>query len=149
MLFSIGLNCVINKSGRFSILGPLFIFLYGLLDSIGSAIFPMDAAEETFAGMMHILVSFIGISAVIFSPLALAGRMKKDKSWSRLVRFSWIMQAFFWVVYVVCILAFAEIYFVRHVGILQRIFIYSADIWVVVLGANALKVLSKQSDTPQ
>lgn len=143
MLFSLGLHKSIKKSGRFSFMGPLCICLYGLLDSIGSAIFPMDAAEMTFAGTMHTLVSFIGVTAVIFSPLALAGRMKKDPMWNRpgLLRFTWVTQIFFWLIYVVCISAFAEIYFTWCIGILQRIFIYSADIWIIILGCKA-----RQSD---
>jgi hypothetical protein len=143
MLFSLGLNNTMEKTGRLSFFGPLFICLYGLLDSIGSAVFPMDAAEETFSGTMHILVSFIGITAVIFSPLALVNRMKKDPMWKGLVCFTWITQVFFWVIYVVCILAFAGIYFSRHAGLLQRVFIFAADIWIVVLGFNALKTLKR------
>lgn len=130
-----GLNNTMKKSGRFSFFGPLFICLYGLMDSIGSAIFPMDVAEETFSGMMHILVSFIGITAVIFSPLAFVNRMKNDPM-------SWITQICFWVIYTVCLLAFADIYFSQCVGLLQRVFIFVVDIWMVVLGFNALKSLA-------
>ena len=139
MLFSLGLNNAMGKTGRFSFVGPLFICLYGLLDSIGSAVFPMDAAEATFSGTMHTLVSFVGITAVIFSPLALVSRMKKDPAWNGLVRCAWITQVFFWVIYVVCILAFAGICFSRYAGLLQRLFIFAVDIWIVVLGFNALK----------
>lgn len=142
MLFSLGLNNAMEKSGRLSFAGPLFICLYGLLDSIGSAVFPMDVAETTFSGVMHTLLSFIGITAVIFSPLALVNRMKKDPAWNRLVPFTWTAQVFFWAVYIVCILAFADICFSRYVGLLQRVFIFAADIWIVVLGFNALKRLN-------
>lgn len=136
MLFSISLDNTIEKSGKLSILGPLFIFLYGLLDSIGSVIFPMDMAEETFSGIMHILVSFIGITAVIFSPLALLGRMKRDPAWKRLVRFTGFTQIIFLLIYMVCILAFADIYLSQYLGLLQRIFIYVVDIWIIILGVN-------------
>jgi hypothetical protein len=139
MLFSFSLDNAIEKSGRLSILGPLFIFLYGLFDSIGSVIFPMDMVEETFTGMMHMLVSFIGITAVIFSPLALLGRIKRDKAWKRLVRFTWFTQIIFLLIYVVCILAFTDIYFGQYLGLLQRIFIYAVDIWIIILGVNTLK----------
>lgn len=139
MLFSMGLNKTMKKTAKFSFLGPLFICLYGLLDSIGSAIFPMDTAQESFSGMMHTLVSFIGITAFVFSPLALVGRMKKDPKWAGLVCFTWIAQIFFWVIYVVCVLAFAGIYFSQYIGLLQRVFIYAADLWIVVLGIYSLK----------
>jgi hypothetical membrane protein len=142
ILFSVNLNSAMDKSGRFSFIGPLCICLYGLMDSIGSAAFPMDAAgtaEMTFSGMMHYLVSFIGITAVIFSPLALISRMKKDPAWNRFVRPAWITQIFFWAIYIICVLAFADIYFSWCVGLLQRIFIYAADIWIIALGRNACR----------
>ncbi len=122
----------------------MYNLFIGLFDSIGSAVFPMDLAEETFSGMMHILVSFIGITAFVFSPLALLGRIKRDQSWRRLVSFAWITQVFFWVVYIVCVLAFAEIYFDSYIGLLQRVFIYAGDIWLVVLGVKALKSLRQK-----
>lgn len=137
MIFSLGLNKAIEESGMLSILGPLLIFSYGLFDSIGSVVFPMDMGEETFIGMMHMVVSFIGITAVIFSPLALIGRMKRDAAWKGLIPFAWFTQIFFWIIYVVCVLAVAEICLVEYIGILQRIFIYGADIWLVVLGVKA------------
>ena len=136
MLFSFSLHNSIEKSGKLSILGPLFILMYGLFDSIGSVIFPMDVAEETFTGMMHMTVSFIGITAVIFSPIALIGRMRRDSAFNRLIPFAWLTQIFFWIIYVVCILAFAQVCLVQYIGILQRIFIYAVDIWIVVLGIN-------------
>lgn len=150
MLFSFSLNNAMQKSGRFSSAGPLFICLYGLMDSVGSAIFPMDAPGEalTFYGMMHILFSFIGITAVIFSPLALVNRMKKDPAWSRLSRFALVTQICFLLIYIVCVLAFAEICFSRYVGILQRIFIFAADIWMAVLGFNALNALKAPDNSP-
>jgi hypothetical membrane protein len=141
MLFSFALNNAMQKSGRFSFVGPLCICLYGLMDSIGSAIFPMDTADVTFSGIIHILVSFIGITAVIFSPLALVNRMKKDPVWSNLVCFAWVTQICFLLIYIVCVLAFADIYFSKYAGILQRVFILEADIWMAVLGFYALKAL--------
>jgi len=141
ILFSFGLNNAMQKSGRFSFAGPLFICLYGLLDSVGSAIFPMDTADETIIGTIHILLSFIGITAVVFSPLALVGRMKKDPAWSRLASFAWVTQIFLWLIYTVSVLAFAGICFSMYVGLLQRVFIFAADIWLAVLGINALKAL--------
>jgi hypothetical membrane protein len=142
ILFSLALNNTMEKAGRFSFLGPLCICLYGLLDSIGSSIFPMDVAGETITGMIHTIVSFIGITAVTFSPLALVGRMKKDPRWNRLVGFTWITQIIFCVIYVVCVLAFTEIYFGQYVGFLQRVFIYGVDIWIIVLGLSARKALA-------
>lgn len=147
MIFAIGLNYAMKKSGRFSFVGPLCICLYGLLDSIGSAIFPMDVAQDTFSGIMHTLVSFIGVTAVIFSPLALVGRMKKDPGWTGLVRFTWITQICFWVIYGVCLLAFAEIHFSQYIGLLQRIFIYAADIWMFVLGFNGIRAPFRRNDS--
>jgi hypothetical protein len=143
MLYSFGLNKALEKSGKLSILGPLFIFMYGLFDSIGSAIFPMDMAEETFSGMMHMLVSFIGITAVIFSPLALLGRIKKDPAWKRFLNFTWVTQIFFFIIYVICVLAFLNICFGQYLGILQRVFIYGADIWIIVLGIKGMRVQAK------
>ncbi len=139
MLFALALNNTIKKSGKLSFLGPLFIFLYGLLDSVGSVVFPMDAAEDTLIGMLHMAVSFLGITAVIFSPIALIGRIKKDPYWVRLVRLAWTAQIFFLLIYVVSVLAFADICLSRYFGLLQRIFIYAADIWIVILGVYALK----------
>lgn len=140
MLFSLSLNNTLIKSARLSFLGPVFIFLYGLLDSIGSVVFPMDVAEETFIGMMHMLVSFIGITAVIFSPVALVGRMKRDHAWGGYVCYTWFTQIYFLLVYVVCIIAFTNIYFNQYLGILQRIFIYSIDIWIIILGIKAFRL---------
>lgn len=142
IVFSIGLNNSIVKAGCFSILGPLFICFCGLFDSIGSVIFPM--LEGTFSGVMHNLVSFIGITAIIFSPIALVYRLKKDPSWARLIRFTWVTQVFFWIIYAICLLAFMEIYFTGIVGILQRVFIFAADAWIIVLGYRAFMVTLKR-----
>ncbi len=96
ILFSICLNHSIAKSGRAYLLGPLFIALYGLLDSIGSSIFPMDpaGASETFSGIMHTLVSFLGITAITLSPLPLIQRIKKDPYWKSLVPIAWVTKPF-------------------------------------------------------
>lgn len=143
IVFSVALNNSMKKTGRFSILGPLFICFYGLFDSIGSVIFPM--VEGSFSGMMHNLVSIIGITAVIFSPIALVRRTKADPLWAKLTRFTWVMQSFFWIIYVICLFAFTDIYFIGIIGILQRVFIFAADAWIIVLGFHTLKVTSKGS----
>lgn len=143
IVFSAALNNSIEKVGRLSILGPLLICFYGLFDSVGSVIFPMH--EGTFSGMMHNLVSFIGITAIIFSPVALAFRMKKDPMWAKKTLFAWIVQCFFWVIYVICLLAFTDVYFTGIIGILQRIFIVASDAWIVVLGYHSIKVSSERS----
>lgn len=142
ILFSGALNSAIGKGRRLSIVGPLLICFYGLFDSIGSVIFPMY--EGTFSGMMHYVVSFIGITAVIFSPVALVKRIKSDPRWAGLTRFTWITQVFFWIIYVICVLAVAEICFSDIIGLLQRVFIFAADIWIAILGYHALKALSEQ-----
>ena len=141
ILFSISLNNSIDKCKRFSIIGPLFITLYGLLDSIGSSIFPIEAggATETFYGMMHILVSFLGVTAIIFSPLALIPRLKSDRSWKELTRFSWITQLFFWIIYIICLFAFSGIYLADYLGLLQRIFIIAANVWIAVLSYYTIR----------
>lgn len=141
ILFSFALNNAIGKGGRFSILGPLFICFYGLFDSIGSVIFPMY--EGTFSGMMHNLVSFIGITAIIFSPIALARRMKNDPLWTGLTRLTWITQFLFWLLYIVCTCAFAGVCFTEIIGLLQRVFIFFADVWIIILGLNTIKVTAK------
>lgn len=147
IFFSIGLNHSIDKAGLLSFLGPLLIGFYGLFDSIGSIIFPMDTAEEAFPGVMHTLVSFIGITAIIFSPVALVRRIKKDHFWTKLTRFTWITQYFFGVIYIICLMAFADICFSEIIGLLQRVFIFATDIWIAVLSCHAYKVIAKKNLT--
>lgn len=142
VLFAIGLNRSIAKSGRAYWLGPLLIALYGLLDSVGSSIFPMDpaGASETFSGIMHTLLSFLGITAIIVSPLPLILRIKNDPHWKILLPFAWFVQAFFGVIYLVCLGAFSGVLLADYIGLLQRIFIYGADIWVAVLSYYTVKM---------
>lgn len=140
IVFSAALNNSIEKAGRLSILGPLLICFYGLFDSVGSVIFPMH--EGTFSGVMHNLVSFIGITAVIFSPIALVRRIKNDPLWTKLTRFTWFTQIIFWILYIICLLAFTDVYFTGIIGLLQRVFIFSADIWIAVLACQMLTVHS-------
>ncbi len=90
-------------------------------------------------GLTAVVVTILFVASIIFSPIALIGRIKKDPYWVRLVRLAWTAQIFFLLIYVVSVLAFAEICLSRYFGLLQRIFIYAADIWIVILGVYALK----------
>lgn len=150
VLFAIGLNRSISKSGQVYWLGPLLIALYGLLDSIGSSIFPMDpaGASETFSGIIHTLVSFLGITAIIISPLAIGLRIKKDPDWKALLPFTWLTQIFFGVIYLICLGAFSGFLLTGYIGLLQRIFIYGADLWVAVLSYHTVKMMKKQVVSP-
>lgn len=145
VLFAIGLNRSIVKSGRAYWLGPLLIALYGLLDSVGSGIFPMDppGAAETFSGIIHTLLSFLGITAIIFSPLPFILRFKNDPHWNSLIPFAWFTQIFFGVIYLICLGAFSGVFLADYIGLLQRIFIYGADFWIVVLSYYMLKKTSE------
>jgi hypothetical protein len=147
VLFAIGLNRSIAKSGRAYWLGPLLIALYGLLDSVGSGIFPMDppGASATFSGIIHTLVSFLGITALIFSPLPLILRIKNDPHWKRLLPFAWFTQIFFGAIYLICLGAFSEMFLADYIGLLQRIFIYGADFWVAVLSYYTVKMNNNQA----
>lgn len=146
VLFAIGLNRSIAKSGRVYWLGPLLIALYGLLDSVGSSIFPMDpaGASATFSGIIHTLVSFLGITAITISPLAIVFRMKKDPDWKSLLPFTWLTQIFFGVIYLICLGAFSGLLLTDYIGLLQRIFIYGADFWVAVLSYHTVKMMKEQ-----
>lgn len=147
VLFAIGLNRSIVKSGRTYWLGPLLIALYGLLDSVGSGIFPMDpaGASETFSGIIHTLLSFLGITAIIFSPLAIVFRMKKDPDWKSLVPFAWLTQIFFGTIYLICLGAFSGMFLADYIGLLQRIFIFGADFWLAVLSYYTVKMNKNQA----
>lgn len=147
VLFAISLNRSIAKSGRAYWLGPLLIALYGLLDSVGSSIFPIDppGAPETFSGIIHTLVSFLGVTAIIFSPLPLILRIKNDPNWKSLLPFAWFIQIFFGAIYLICLGAFSGMFLADYFGLLQRIFIYGADLWIAVLSYYTVKLNKDQA----
>ncbi len=54
-------------------------------------------------------------------------------------------QAFFGVIYVISIGAFAGIFLADYIGLLQRIFIYGADLWIAVLSYHIVKMIKNQA----
>ncbi len=151
IIFSMSLNRSITISGKGYWIGPLLIALYGLLDSIGSSIFPMDpgGVSKTFSVIMHVLVSFLGTTAIIISPLPLIFRMKKDPYWKSLIPFAWSIQIFFGLIYIICCAAFSGIVFTSYIGLLQRTFITAADIWLATLSYFIVKKIKNITGSTQ
>lgn len=69
IFFAAGLLSVLKKSIS-SVTGSILLVCHGVLDDIGSGVFPCDfgGLHESFSGHMHLLLSAMGMLALIIAP---------------------------------------------------------------------------------
>ncbi|MHA1379011.1 MAG: DUF998 domain-containing protein [Candidatus Helarchaeota archaeon] len=138
ILFSIGLYHGINES-KGSWLGPFLLAMEGGFDFIGSGVFPCDVGcvGQTFSGMMHLIVSLIGMLAIALAPFAIWRGLKKDENWIGYEKFSLIIG-----ILIVVMIGIFMISFVTHilVGLTQRILYYSYLAWILVMSIKLFRV---------
>ena len=142
ILFSFGLYNGINK-GKGSWIGPLFLVLLGIFDSIGSGIFPCDpgCAGQTFTGKMHLIVSIIGMFAMILAPFFIWRSLKEDERWEGYQTFSLIIGIVIVVMAVIFIVAFS---LAILIGLFQRILYGVFRVWIFVLAINLLRIFRQR-----
>ncbi len=142
--FSLALYKGIQKA-KGSWIGPLLVAIFGIFDSIGSAIFPCDpgCVGQTFTGMMHLVVSLIGMSAMALAPFFVRRSLKNDERWQGYQTFSLIIGILALVMIGVFIVSSAtEIL----IGLTQRIMFSLYLIWIFVFAVKLLQ-LHKQLDS--
>lgn len=69
------------------------IVAFAVLSGVGSWLFPCDPGckGETFFGMMHFVVNYLGTAAMVLSPLLLWLSTRRDAIWTGYSRFSMAM----------------------------------------------------------
>ncbi|MHA1385410.1 MAG: DUF998 domain-containing protein [Candidatus Helarchaeota archaeon] len=138
ILFSIGLYHGIDESNG-SWIGPFLLAIEGGFDFIGSGIFPCDVgcAGQTVSGMMHLIVSLIGMVAMTLAPFFIWRSLKKDENWSGYEKLSLIIG-----VLIIFMLGIFMVSFDTHilVGLTQRILYYTYLAWILVLAFRLFRV---------
>lgn len=139
ILFSLGLNEGITES-KGSWIGPFLLAMEGGFDFIGSGVFPcdVDCAGQTFSGMMHYVVSLVGLVCLTLAPFFIWKTLKKDEKWAGYEKFSLIMG-----ILLLFLVGFFMISFITQllVGLLQRILYYTYLTWIFVLAIKLYHII--------
>lgn len=125
--FALGLQRGINGSLK---IGPVLIALSGL-SLVMTGIFPCDpgCVDVTLRGLTHSIFATIAAFSMIFAPLFLLPRLKKDDRWQGYVTYS--------IISVIAATLVSAIYgfmaFEQLTGVLQRISMGIMLLWVEVM----------------
>ena len=135
ILFALGLYLSIRgEKGAF--IGPFLMISDGAFDWIGSGIFPMDPTliPVTFSGVMHLVVSIIGLWVMLLAPFFIARSFKENKP--QMYKLTLI----FGILIFVAIGLFLSFTLINNlIGLFQRITIGIYFIWIFILGIMLFK----------
>jgi len=117
--------------------GISFIILH--IVSISYSFFPQDlpGAEPTFAGTMHLAVTFLIVPFTILTPLLIGFGLRKDKAWKTLGNFSLICG-----ILIIIFGGLTGFFFAKglpYFGLVERINIGTLQIWTFVMSYKLLK----------
>jgi len=141
ILFALGLYIGIKKE-KGSIFPPIILILYGIFNSIGTAIFPCDpgCAGSTFTGLMHLFVSFIALILMCLLPLFSWRSFKKDDNWKQYELLT--------LVFGILIIVLSSIFLIFYsidllIGLFQRLLYYVFLLWIFLIAVKLLKIQYK------
>jgi hypothetical protein len=143
--FAIGLLWSMTKDNVLRWTGPTLIAIFGIFDGIGSAVFPCDpgCTGLTASARMHVLVSAIGIVALIPSPFFCWLSWRRDPRWRGVRRFSMVIQIAAVVLLLILLSARVEgvADFLNPLGgLLQRLLYTLYYLWLVSVGVNMYRL---------
>ncbi|MDP2235587.1 MAG: DUF998 domain-containing protein [Bacteroidales bacterium] len=118
--------------------GISFIILH--LVSISYSFFPQDlpGAEPSFAGMMHLAVTFVIVPFTILTPLLIGYGLKKEKAWKALGNFSLICGML-----IIVFGGLSGFFFAKELpyfGLVERINIGILQIWTFILSYKLINL---------
>ncbi len=135
-LFGYGLQTRLRRRDGATMTGVL-VMLYGVLDFMGSGIFPVEAggAASTLVSTIHVYATLVGEFAALGMPIWFLKDTEGDERWGRLRRFSGIV---FWVSLPLvgflgyCILGHTPGQIDTPIGLAQRLLVGLFLIWIMV-----------------
>jgi len=141
-IFSIlfGLGIMINyKKSKLIFFGGLMLLIIGIFNIFTGTIFPQDpiGTESTFPGIMHLVL--VGISLIftfLILPFIGIGLYKK-KQWKGFRNYSFISVIIMFIFGILSVIIVAK--GIEVMGLLERIAVYTFQIWSVVLAGLLLK----------
>jgi hypothetical protein len=141
-IFSIlfGLGIMINyKKSKLIFFGGLMLLIIGIFNIFTGTIFPQDpiGTESTFPGIMHLVL--VGISLIFtFLILPFIGiGLYKEKQWKGFRDYSFISVIIMFTFGILSVIVVAK--GIEVMGLLERIAVYTFQIWSVVLAGLLLK----------
>jgi len=141
-IFSIlfGLGIIINyKKSKLIFFGGLMLLMIGIFNIFTGTIFPQDpiGTESTFPGIMHLaLVGTSLIFTFLILPFIGIGLYKK-KQWKRFRNYSFISVIIMFIFGILSVIIAVK--GIEVMGLLERIAVYTFQIWSVVLAGSLLK----------
>jgi len=141
-IFSIlfGLGIMVNyKKSKLIFFGGLMLLIIGIFNIFTGTIFPQDpiGTESTFPGIMHLVL--VGISLIftfLILPFIGIGLYKK-KQWKGFRNYSFISVIIMFVFGILSVIVAVK--GIEVMGLLERIAVYTFQIWSVVLAGLLLK----------
>ena len=135
ILFALGLYFTL-KEQKGALIGPLLMILDGIFDWMGSGIFPVDETliPVTFSGMIHLIVSVIGLGMMILAPFFIARSLKENES--ELYKLTLIFGI---IIIITNSLFLAFTFFNILIGLFQRIAIGIYSAWIFILAVIYFK----------
>jgi hypothetical protein len=144
ILFAVGLMSALTRSLS-SVTGTILLILHAVFDDIGSGIFPCDfgGLHESFSGQMHLLLSAIGMLALLLAPYFLWRAFYLDSrfSGSRLANFTALIAFIITGVVIAGIAAgvFNIPFITNLAGLGQRSVYFPYYLWILVVSIKMLK----------
>jgi len=139
--FAFGLHRGISE-GRGSKTGPALVAVSGA-GLVMTGIFPCDpgCVDVSFVGVMHSLFAMMAAFTMMFAPLALSQRLRKDSRWQGYLTYS--------LVTVVMAAVFSSMYgfnvFEEWKGVLQRVSMGVPLLWMEVMAIKLLRLSTRSS----
>lgn len=120
---------------------PLLIVINGVFDEIGSGLFPTDPGGEivTINGAIHLIVSLIGVLAIMSAPFMFAIYLKQKSdstNWNQLQSYS----KFFGISLMIASLLLLITESIKTgIGLAQRILVFLFLAWMILITFKLIK----------
>jgi len=134
------------KQSKLLFLGGLFLAIIGTFNIFTATVFPQDTlgGEITFPGTMHVVL--VGISVILVFPILLTVGigLYREKQWKSFRLYTFVSALIVFVFGVVSVIVVVND--IALMGLVERISVYTIQIWTVVLAYKLLIEKPEQAD---